>query len=214
MIPNKTIWPNAILLVALTLLMSCATIPKAAPDLSLQLGKQIRSMEAAHKNLLTKFFEDKRHEVDKFIQEQWIPVFAKNFFRNQGVSNTLNQVLDGRDTTGLLQFVEISGTAIQEEINSQRTKMMQPLNDLETKISTQLTADYNQAFNINTTITTFLSSAAKVEANTDKYLQILGINSNSIDGFIDKADSVVSGHSNFESGVYVVNFIAGRDQNI
>lgn len=54
----------------LVTLIGCASIPKEAPELSLELGKQISSMEKANITLLNRFFDQKRSDIDKFIENE------------------------------------------------------------------------------------------------------------------------------------------------
>ena len=69
-------------------LSACVSIPQAAPDLSLELGKQIRSIENSHKHFVQKFFDEKRKRVDEFIEEEWLPLFAENFLGQDFIWNT------------------------------------------------------------------------------------------------------------------------------
>ncbi|HBG34666.1 MAG TPA: hypothetical protein DDX01_04840, partial [Holosporales bacterium] len=48
-------------------LQACVTLPKEAPELSMQLGNRISAIEEAHFTLLHKYFNDKRSKVDEFI---------------------------------------------------------------------------------------------------------------------------------------------------
>ena len=189
---------RGLLFVLLLFSFSCLSVPKAAPDLSLELGIQIRRLEVAHKNLLRKFFDEKRRRVDEFIQTVWIPEYANQFFGSESITSVLDQVIALKDNEkeykkGLFNFVTIVGPELLAQVESQRMLMIAPLDSLEQMIQDRLTVDYNQALTINNTITGFLSSSSKVEANREKYLQVLGINTNKIDGFINKAEDTVNG---------------------
>ena len=79
---------NIIKIVSFTLAMfiaGCVSIPSEAPELSIELGKRISAIEESNITLIHRYFDHKREQVDNFIQEEWIPEFAKNFFSNSKV---------------------------------------------------------------------------------------------------------------------------------
>ena len=76
------------IMLVVSLLAGCASIPSEAPELSAQLGTRISSLEAAHVRLLQEFFRDKRLRVDDFVQEVWVPIFAQEFFSDPKVDAT------------------------------------------------------------------------------------------------------------------------------
>lgn len=53
--------------------MSCASIPKQAPDLSAALGREINVLEKSHLSLLHAYFNERRAKVDEFIETTWLP---------------------------------------------------------------------------------------------------------------------------------------------
>jgi hypothetical protein len=174
---------------------SCATIPKAAPDLSIELGKQIRELESNHKYFVNKFFDEKRKRVDEFIEEEWLPLFAKNFFKDPVIKGTFEQVInlpEDERPKELFNYLIYTGPKLQQKLNDKRREMIAPLDDLQKQIEDQLTLKYDNAQTVNNSITNFLSSASKVEENRDRYLSVLGINQSSINKYIDQTDSVLN----------------------
>ena len=194
---------------------SCVSIPKAAPDLSLELGKQVRSLEVNHKLFVQKFFDEKRKRVDEFIEEEWLPLFARNFFQDSmvwAVYVEITNLPDGEKQEELLNFILNTGPRLQEKLNTKRQEMIQPLDDLQQEIEDQLTLQYNEIQTLNNSLTNFLSSASKVEQNRETYLQALGIKQNTINGFIDKTDIAVNnllGKANLVEGF--TNTLTGSD---
>src|SRR3990172_10190491 len=61
---------RAILAVALGSLTSCATIPRAAPELSAELASRIQETRASHLRLLRLYLDEKRAAVDRFVNEE------------------------------------------------------------------------------------------------------------------------------------------------
>ena len=70
--------------------------------------------------------------------------------------------------------------------------MIRSLDELERDFERRLRAEYHQAKAINSSITSFLFSAAKVTENRDRFLNLLGIEEATIKTAIDEADAAVS----------------------
>ena len=67
-------------------LAGCASIPNEAPELSQALGQRLRALENANITLLQRYFDLKRREVDRFIDETFVPEFARNIFGRRDVA--------------------------------------------------------------------------------------------------------------------------------
>lgn len=176
----------------LTALTGCASIPSEAPALSMELGKRISAIEDSNINLLHKFFEQKRHEVDKFIEDEWVPEFANQFFSERVISNAWNTVVQENNKNQRLLFLVKTGSKLQEKITEKRLELIQPLDDLERRIESKIRAEYAQARVMNESITGFLVSASKVAENQSRYLEMAGVTDEDLGKFIDKTDDAVS----------------------
>lgn len=175
------------------LFIGCTNIPPEAPELSVELGNRITAIEQANLTLLNRFFDLKRKEVERYIDEKWFPRHAKKLFTSKNMQSMWNTVVRENNPEQNLRFLLRIAPILQEDINKQRQEMMDPLNDLEKRIERELKREYNQAKSINNSITSFLFSASKVSENRDRYFQMLGIENDKIGDTIDKIDSSVSG---------------------
>ena len=82
-----------VVLVSILLFTACAKIPSEAPQLSIALGKKISSIESTHIKLLNKFFDDKREDVEQFVENEWMPIFVKKVFSNVTVEKYWNKII-------------------------------------------------------------------------------------------------------------------------
>jgi len=185
-------WTRLWTVIAALTLTGCASIPPEAPELSGQLGSRISAIESAHNRLLEQFFAEKRRRVDDFVQEVWVPAFAAEFFGDPQVDAVWKQVVASSDPKDRLRFVVMVGPRLQSKINEKRLELIKPLEDLERTVKAKLKLDYDQARAINNTLTSFLQSASKVEANRKRYLEMLGITDKQVEAFIDDTDEAVS----------------------
>ena len=172
-------------------LSSCISIPKQAPELSEQLGKQISSLEKSHVSLLNSYFDQKRHAVDEFVDKVWLPEFAANFFKNPEISDAWNEIVNSKDTKDRLDFLVFVGPQLQEIINEKRQELTAPLNALERELESVIREEYTNARSMNNTLTSYLVSASKVKENQQRYLDMLKLTDDKISKAIDQTDSVI-----------------------
>ena len=182
----------AFLLMGFLLILGCATIPSEAPQLSAQLGTRISAVEASHRRLLADFFNEKRRRVDEFIQEEWIPLFAKELFSDPAIAETWDEVVRSQQTEDRVKFILMVGPRLQKKINAKRLELILPLDELERTIASRLKNEYDQMRAINNTLTSFLVSASKVEETRRRYLEMVGISEKKIDDFINETDQAVT----------------------
>ena len=176
---------------AILLLIGCTTIPPEAPDLSAELGNRINAIQEANLTLLHRFFDLKRAEVDRFIQDEWVPVFAEEIFSDPRMKATWNTIVTENNPTDRLKFLIITGPRLQERINEKRTELVSPLDDLERRIEQNIRGEYEQAKSINNSITSFLVSASKISENRNRYLEMAGVTETQVGQAIDKVDDAV-----------------------
>jgi hypothetical protein len=172
-------------------IQGCASVPQEAPELSAELGKRIAAIETAHINMLHRFMDEKRRQVDEFLIREWVPKFAENLFAEQAVIDLWNQACTSNDTSFRLEFISGLGTRVQAKINEQRLELIKPLDEAEKAFERRLRADYAEAKAINNVLTSFLSSTAKVAENRDRFLNMLGVKDDLVET-IDAIDEAVT----------------------
>jgi len=171
----------------------CVSIPKQAPELSDQLGHQIRLIQDSHFILLDKYFEQKRSEIDEYINEIWVPAFAKNLFELEHIQKAWLLIVKSENDTDRVKFLTLVGPEIQKQINEKRSELIGPLNDLERDVKSKIASEYNTAYSINNTLTSFLYSASKVAENRSRYLEKIGVTDDKIESAIEGTSNIV-GH--------------------
>ncbi len=180
-------------LIAVTIFVAgCASVPPEAPQLSAELGKRISAIEDANITLLHRFFDQKRDQVDRFIEQEWVPVFANEFFNNPTISGAWNTIVREDDKKQRLTFLIKSGPRLQKAINAKRLELIQPLDDLERRIEKKVRDDYVQARALNNAVTSFLLSASKVSENRDRYLESAGVSDQQVGKWINQTDDAVA----------------------
>ena len=142
--------------------------------------------------LLNRYFDYKRSELDKFIDDVWIPSFAKEVFSDPNVSRVWDEIVTRNNKSDRLEFIIRSGPKLQAKINQKRKELIAPLDKLEREAEDQIREHFNEARSINNSLTSLLSSAADVDANRNRYLEMTGFSSSNIQLLMDQTDSAIS----------------------
>ena len=135
---------------------------------------------------------ERRRRVDEFMNEKWVPQFAKDYFEQPSIKKAWDEVVRSNDPAERLKLLTIVGPRLVARINAERAKLLEPLESLEREIETRLRDEYQQARAINNSVTSFLTSAAKVDENRSRYLSALGISDQEVRKAIDDTDKAVT----------------------
>lgn len=173
-------------------LFSCASIPKEAPALSEKLGEEINNLEGSHIRLVESFFELKRKNLRTYLEEKWLPQYAERFFAKPDIQQMWEQVSETGAEEDRLMFLLVTAPELQADINHQYQQTVEPLNQLERALKNALHEKYRSARSINNTLTSFLVSAAEVDENRQRYLNMAGLTEDKISAAIDKTESLTS----------------------
>lgn len=172
-------------------LPGCASIPPEAPTLSQELGKRLTALQAANITLLHRFFDMKRSEVKNFVYNEWLPIFADGVFSDPNMQEVWQKVVASKDASDKVEFIRRLGPKLQKALNDKEAELVTPLDQLEREIETRIRAEYDQAFAINNTLTSFLLSASEVDANRQRYLDKVGITKEKTEVFVNQVDEAV-----------------------
>lgn len=183
--------PAGPLMLLICISTSCVSIPKQAPELSVELGKKVSSLESSHINLLRSYFEQRRERVDEFVESTWLPLFAENFFTNPQIKAAWDQIVQSKDPKERLDFLLFVGPQLLEVINEKRRELIAPLDELERDLEAAIRNDYNLARSMNNSLTSFLESAVKVKEDQQRYLDMIGVTDEKVSKAIDDADEVL-----------------------
>lgn len=186
---NIRIW---ILTGASLTLLSCASIPKEAPMLSQNLGMEIQQLESSHFQLVEVYFDLKRENTRDYLYEVWLPKYAENFFSKPAIKEMWEMVATTGSEKDRLMFLLVTAPELQSDINKQYQFMISPLDQLEKQLQSSLSEKYNNARSINNVLTSFLVSAAEVEQNRQRYLDMAGITDEKISSAIHNIEVATS----------------------
>lgn len=172
------------------MLVGCSSIPKEAPELSIELGKKIKTLEDSHLSLVDSYFDMKRDLVIKFFEDEWLPKFANEFFSNSVVEEKWISIVKTNDKALRMQFILEVAPVLLQQINSQREALLKPLDELQNDLEKKIRNNYDESYAINNSLTSYLISAYKVDQSRKSFVENLGLKEETINNVIYKVDEI------------------------
>lgn len=158
--------------VLVLLLGGCATVPQASVDLSTELTRMIIHSKEAHLNLLDQYTAIRKAEVEKFINEEYIPSFTARYVAESNVLAYIQAAeTDEQKGAEILEFSEAAFPVIDER----RSLLMGAVDQIDNVIRTQIESHYQDMLNVNQALTAHLASAAEVVQTRQQLQQQLGL---------------------------------------
>ena len=168
--------------------LSCVSVPKEAPQLSHELGIQLEELEDSHLALVQKFFDGKRKEVRMFIDAEWAPLFAKNFFNQPAIAQAWDEIVASDDKEARLEFIILVAPEMQYQIEKAYRDIVGPIEEVENLLLLSIRDKYDYSMEMNQTLTNYLATASKTSEIRWNFLQNVGIGQQQINDVINKVD--------------------------
>lgn|SRR5690625_509152 len=177
-----------LIIILSVLSLSCVSVPKEAPQLSHEMGVQLQELEQAHLILIQKFFDGKKKEIKAFIDEEWTPLFAENFFNQPAISEAWEEIVNTDDKEARMEFITLIAPQMQLQIGKKYQEVIQPIEELENLLVQSVREKYNHSYEMNRILTDYLSAASGTSEIRWKYLEKAGVEQADINKIIDQID--------------------------
>ena len=90
-------------------LLACSAISPQVVELSTSVSEQIKALRENHVESANAYYDYQLIEIDRFMEQEWVPLFLRNFIGISGVMNDIDRryVLSGRTKKSLSLAVEL-----------------------------------------------------------------------------------------------------------
>lgn len=170
-------------------LFSCVSVPKEAPQLSRELGVQLQELETSHMALVQNFFDGKRKEVRAFIDDEWAPLFAENFFNQPAIAQAWDEIVASDDKEARTEFIALVAPEMALQTEKAYRKIIEPMEELENHLVRAIREKYDYSFEMNRTLTNYLSATSKTSEIQWNYLQKVGMKPQTMNEVFNQIDS-------------------------
>ena len=69
---------HVVILFTLSICIGCATVPRESVEISQEVGKGIQESRRSQVNLLNKYFETKKAQIDLWAESEFLPAYIEN----------------------------------------------------------------------------------------------------------------------------------------
>lgn len=174
-------------IIVLTILGSCASIPKETVLLSQTLSKDLKELHNSHRNMVQLYHKKIKDNIDVFIDEVYSPYIINDMLKAemQGYKNgdpsLYKAIEDGgelatssatEDAMGYMQdFLEI----VKLQIEEKRESLLYPIETEEIKLLNKINQSYENILLANASITNHLKSIRKLKETQREVISMVGL---------------------------------------
>jgi len=157
--------------IALALAMSlgsgCANVPRESVDLSYTLGQDIEALHQSHRDLIARYFDALRAQVNDAVDRVFIPAYINGFVESGKLAQHVrNQRAD---------LIEAWARIAVNRIDKERRARLKPIVDAERELQQMVDAAFDRAIRANAAITAHLNSVVKTQRAQDDILESVGL---------------------------------------
>ncbi|WP_439182628.1 hypothetical protein [Carboxylicivirga taeanensis] len=174
-------------IIIISLLSSCASIPKETVELSKVLGSDIQTLQRSHESMIDLYYNKIITDVNRFIDDVYAP-FIIHYVLKKEMENYSNQqasiygTIEAAGKTGgktetdealnvMTEFLEDANYQIEKK----RTELLTPITQQKKELIARIKASYANAIYANLTITSYLESIRKVKEAQQEALSLAGL---------------------------------------
>lgn len=145
------------------LVSGCANVPRESVDLSYTLGQDLEALHQSHRDLVTRYFDALRTQVNDAIDQVFVPTYVNSFVASgKLVQHAQNQRAD---------LVEAWARLAVKRIDRERRERLGPLYDAERDLLASINEAFDKAVRANAAITAHLASMVKTQQTQDDLLE-------------------------------------------
>ena len=183
------------LLSIITLMTSCAVVPRESVELSATVGRDVVNVYQAHKKLATILFTRMKKDVNTFVNDVYAPYQIGRLLEmdfadaNSGEfeSMTGSIIAAAKNSSDFdkqkqaIGFMKDFVSVVYEEVETYRKILLAPIEKQELEVMAAIDRSYNQIIYANSIVTGHLASVRKVHDAQEEILNKFGVENLSIE---------------------------------
>ncbi|KAB1065580.1 hypothetical protein [Salibacter halophilus] len=175
------------IIITLTMISSCATIPKETVELSKVLGNDLAILHKSHRNMVELYYGKLANDINSFINDVYSPFVIHYVLKDQmekyknGKSSIYSTIETAGKTGGkaetqnavndMTEFFEDA----KKQIEAKRSELLNPVMKQKRELLNKIDESYENALLANANLTGYLQSIRKVKESQKEALGIIGL---------------------------------------
>jgi hypothetical protein len=189
-----------IYLFVVTILSSCASLPKATVEMSVLLEQQITGLEKNHLKIVSLYFDERENLALEFLNNEWYPMFLDNFLKEEAVVELWEDTFNSKNKIEQTENVKMLTVVIQENYMAMRDSLFVPIKKMKEEMGIAITEEYKKARAMNAAITNNIASVNDIQEKRKELLS----------NFIDNA----SLENKLNVGLAQLDYILNQSQKV
>lgn len=174
-------------IIVLTILGSCASIPRETVLLSQTLGKDLKELHSSHRNMVQLYYKKIKDNINVFINEVYSPYIINNMLEaemqgcKEGEPSLYKAIEDARKlatpeaTENAMEYMQDFLEMVRLQIEEKRESLFSPIATQERKLLDKINHSYENVLLANTSISNYLKSIRKLKETQQEVLSMVGL---------------------------------------
>lgn len=174
-------------IIVVTMLGSCASIPRESVLLSQTVGKDIKQLHNAHRNMLQLYYKKIKDNINVFIDDVYSPYIINHMLKAEmeGYKNEEHSLYKAIEDGGKLSTPEATENAmsymqdfleiVKSQIEEKRESLLSPIETEERELLNTINQSYENVLIANNSLTNYLKSIRKLKETQQEVLSMVGL---------------------------------------
>lgn len=152
-----------LIIIATALLTSCATIPRASVEMSIQIEQQLYALKQANESVINAVFDAKEQNMTVYIDNTLFPEYLDGLFKNPSIQNIWDEMVSNNNYEERLEVIVWLNKNIQKQYKETKDSLLLPIREERLRVLKSFNDEFNTTIQMNSTITRNIASANTIQ---------------------------------------------------
>lgn len=152
-----------LIIIATALLTSCATIPRASVEMSIQIEQQLYALKQANESVINAVFDAKEQNMTVYIDNTLFPEYLDGLFKNPSIQNVWDEMVANNNYEERLEVIVWLNKNIQKQYKETKDSLLLPIREERLRVLKSFNDEFNTTIQMNSTVTRNIASANTIQ---------------------------------------------------
>ncbi|WP_287565167.1 hypothetical protein [Parabacteroides sp.] len=156
--------------ISLLFLTSCASIPKATVEMSVQLEQQLYALKQANNSIIENVYKEKENNVIEYVDNIWYPQYLKDLFQNPTIVQLWNEVVTTNKLEDRMEMLLLLTNSSMKKYQSYKSSLLEPIKEEKAVTLKSFNNEYDLAIRMNAAIMRNVASSSTLQEEYKTYV--------------------------------------------
>lgn len=152
-----------LIIIATALLTSCATIPRASVEMSIQIEQQLYALKQANESVINAVFDAKEQNMTVYIDNTLFPEYLDGLFKNPSIQNVWDEMVANNNYEERLEVIVWLNKNIQKQYKETKDSLLLPIREERLRVLKSFNDEFDTTIQMNSTVTRNIASANTIQ---------------------------------------------------